>query len=72
MESRNENLRVGYRPAREGYCTACGKSHGPILHVLAGNWLTRFCDDCLTQVVADAKHGRKQSSYRVLKDNVRG
>ncbi len=35
----------------QGYCQGCGERHERIAHINAGNWLTRLCKNCVSQVV---------------------
>lgn len=57
----SENIGVGYRPAQDGFCMACGSSRGLILHILVQGWQTRFCDECFDQVIAEVKRRRQRA-----------
>lgn len=55
--TRSSLLRIGYQLPTQGYCMGCSASTstycGPILHINAGNWITRLCDKCVDQLIAD-------------------
>jgi hypothetical protein len=52
--------RVSYPTAYEaGGCTACGKRDGRVFVIDSGSWITRFCQECLDDIVRQSKWLKK-------------
>lgn len=48
--------RVAKRDAYDaGECQGCRDRHKEVYEINAGNWITRFCWDCLQDIVAQAR-----------------
>ena len=60
--------RVAYLDAyNAGSCQGCRARDGMVFEVNANNWITRFCPECLEDIVRQAKRLRRTSTTAIRK-----